>query len=53
MEKVKDFIWKKGMNTKDFVDELGQVGFQSIELKKASSVFVNLNLFRPPLLSNG
>ncbi len=36
---VKDFKWKKGMDVKTFVEELGSVGFQSIELKNASEVF--------------
>jgi len=40
--KVKDFIWDFGMNVDDFVSKLGQVGFQSVELKKASDVIVKM-----------
>src|SRR3989344_2194704 len=40
--KVKDFLWQKGMNVDDFVSSLGNVGFQSVELKKASDVFVKM-----------
>ena len=41
-EYVKDFKWKKGMQVKDFVKQLGQIGFQSVELKKASDVIVKM-----------
>ena len=40
--KVKDFLWQKGMNVDDFVSSLGQIGFQSVELKKAADVFVKM-----------
>lgn len=40
--KVKDFLWKPGMNVEDFVSSLGQVGFQSVELKKASDVIIKM-----------
>lgn len=42
MEYVNDFIWKKGMKVSDYVEKLGQIGFQSVELKKASDVFVKM-----------
>ena len=35
MQKVKDFKWTKNSKTEDLVDALGNVGFQSIELKKS------------------
>ncbi len=42
VEYVKDFKWKKGMSVRDFVSKLGQVGFQSVELKRASDVIVKM-----------
>jgi deoxyhypusine synthase len=42
MVKVKDLTWKKGKTVKELVDELGYVGFQSIELSRASEVFVKM-----------
>jgi len=42
VEFVKDFIWDEGMNVRDFVVELGRVGFQSVELKRASDVIVKM-----------
>jgi len=39
---VKDFQWTEGITVKDFVDQLQQVGFQSIELKKAADVIVKM-----------
>jgi deoxyhypusine synthase len=42
VKSVKDFKWKKDVKVKDFVRDLGQVGFQSIELAKASEVFVKM-----------
>ncbi len=42
MEYVNDFIWKKGMKVSEYVDKLGQIGFQSVELKKASDVFIKM-----------
>lgn len=41
-EYVKDFKWKKGMQVNEFVNKLGQIGFQSVELKKASDVIVKM-----------
>jgi len=42
MEYVKDLRWKKGMNVKDLVSSMGRVGYQSIELKRASDVIVKM-----------
>ncbi len=39
---VKDFQWNKGMQVKDLVRQYGQVGFQSVELAKASEVVVKM-----------
>ncbi len=42
MEYVEDFFWKKGMSVKSFVSSLGNVGFQSIELNRASKLIVKM-----------
>lgn len=42
MAYVKDFIWEKDMTIKNMVDKFGQLGFQSVELKKASEVIVKM-----------
>jgi len=42
MVQVKDFLWKKGMNVKDLVDGFANLGYQSVELKKASDVLVKM-----------
>jgi deoxyhypusine synthase len=42
MVKVKDFSWKKGMTVADFVSEIGEVGFQSVELRNASDVIAKM-----------
>ena len=42
MEYVKDFKWKKGMSVKELVTSYQNIGFQSIELKKASDVIVKM-----------
>ncbi len=42
MSFVKDFTWKKGMTVKSLVDDLGSIGFQSVELKAASDVIVKM-----------
>jgi deoxyhypusine synthase len=39
---VKDFKWKKSMTVKDLVDSYQQVGFQSVELARASDVMVKI-----------
>ena len=38
LKKVKDLKWKKGMSVNDLVSQLGNVGFQSSEMKKAVDV---------------
>ncbi|MDA3837338.1 MAG: deoxyhypusine synthase family protein [Nanoarchaeota archaeon] len=40
--KVKDFVWHEGMKVSELVEELGQVGFQSVELAKAKDVIVKM-----------
>jgi deoxyhypusine synthase len=40
--RVKDFKWREGMKVSELVDELGQVGFQSVELAKAKDVIVKM-----------
>lgn len=40
--KVKDFIWKKNIKVEDLVDSLGNVGFQSIELRKAVDTVIKM-----------
>lgn len=42
MAYVKDFKWEKGITVTDLVTQYGNVGFQSVELKKASDVFVKM-----------
>src|SRR3989344_5839975 len=42
MNYVKDFQWKKGMTVDDLVTRLGSVGFQSIELEKASQTIIKM-----------
>ncbi|MBU4242189.1 MAG: deoxyhypusine synthase family protein, partial [Nanoarchaeota archaeon] len=42
MQVVKDFKWKKDIKVEDLVDSLGNVGFQSIELKKAVDTIVKM-----------
>lgn len=42
MAQVKDFKWTKGMTVNNFVNQLQQVGFQSVELKNASDVIVKM-----------
>jgi deoxyhypusine synthase len=39
---VKDLLWKKGMTAAELVDAMGSVGFQSIELKRASDAIVKM-----------
>ncbi len=40
--KVKDFKWKKGIQVKEMVESFGNLGYQSIELAKASNVIVKM-----------
>jgi len=42
MQIVKDFQWKKGMKAEDLVDGLGNIGFQSIELRKAVDTIIKM-----------
>lgn len=42
MEFVNDFTWKKGMTVKDLVSSYGNIGYQSIQLKRASDVIVKM-----------
>ena len=39
---IKDFIWEKDIKVKDFVEKLGSVGYQSIELKKAADCVLKM-----------
>lgn len=42
MKYVSDFKWKKGIKVHEMVEDLGSVGYQSIELKRASDVIVKM-----------
>ena len=42
METVKDIKWEKGMTVHDFVCRMGNVGFQSIELLRATETIVKM-----------
>ncbi len=42
MVKVKDFKWRKGITVKEIVDLYKQVGYQSVELSRASEIFVKM-----------
>ena len=42
MQEVKDFRWKKGISVNELVESLGNVGFQSSEMKKAVEVIVKM-----------
>ncbi|MFH1181700.1 MAG: deoxyhypusine synthase family protein [Candidatus Woesearchaeota archaeon] len=42
MEYVKDFQWKKGMSVKELVGSYSSLGFQSIELARASQAIVKM-----------
>ncbi len=42
MKTIKDFKWTKNIKVKDLVESYGQIGFQSVELKKASDVFIKM-----------
>ena len=39
---ITDFKWKKGMKVKELLDNYQTLVYQSIELKKASEVFVKM-----------
>ena len=42
VEYIEDFKWEKGMTMKKFVERLGSVGYQSIELKKAGECIAKM-----------
>ena len=42
MATVQDFKWKKGMKVKDLVSSYQNLGYQSIELNKASEVIIKM-----------
>ncbi len=42
MSHVKDLKWNKGITVKELVNNMGLVGFQSVELKKAADVIVKM-----------
>lgn len=42
MEKVKDFRWKKGLKVSELVSSLGNVGFQSTEMKRAVEAIIKM-----------
>lgn len=42
MKKVKDFLWKPGMSVEEYVDSLGSLGYQSIELYEAAKVVLKM-----------
>ena len=42
MKKVNDFLWHKGMTVEELVDDFGSLGYQSIELNRASEVILNM-----------
>ena len=42
MKTTKDFLWNQDMSVNDFLEKLGNVGFQSVELKNASDLIVKM-----------
>lgn len=42
MQYVSDLKWKKGIKVHEMVEDFGSVGYQSIELKRASDVIVKM-----------
>jgi len=42
MDYVKDFKWKKGITVKELIDNYKNIGYQSVELKKAADVIVKM-----------
>jgi deoxyhypusine synthase len=42
MAYVKDFIWKKGITAEEMVEKMGSIGFQSIELERASQIVIKM-----------
>jgi deoxyhypusine synthase len=39
---ISDFIWKNGMRVKDLVSDFGNLGYQSIELRKAADIIIKM-----------
>lgn len=44
MRIVKDFLWESGMSVEHFLDKLGSVGFQSVELKNAADLVTKMKI---------
>lgn len=42
METINDFKWNQGMNVYDLVERIGKIGFQGVELNKASNVVIKM-----------
>ena len=42
MKRVKDFLWRPNMSVEKLVDDFGSLGYQSIELNKASDVVMKM-----------
>ena len=42
MEYVEDLKWEKGITVKEFSKRLSKVGFQSVELGRATDVIVKM-----------
>ncbi len=42
MEYVEDFKWKKGMTVAELAEQLGKVGFQSVELDRAAKIIIKM-----------
>ncbi|MDD3993939.1 MAG: deoxyhypusine synthase family protein [Candidatus Nanoarchaeia archaeon] len=42
MKKVKDFLWKEGMNISELVETFGNLGFQALELYEAKNVILKM-----------
>ncbi|MEM2121841.1 MAG: deoxyhypusine synthase family protein, partial [Candidatus Woesearchaeota archaeon] len=42
MKFVKDLIWKKGMNVEELVNSLSSVGYQSVNIKRASEIILKM-----------
>ena len=42
MKVVEDFIWKPNMSVEELVDKQGSLGYQAIELSKASDVIIKM-----------
>ena len=42
MVQIQDFTWKRGVTVKSLIDSFRQLGYQSVELARASEVFVRM-----------